>query len=195
MLTKMFRSAFIRIYGGVYNTVNNGVSLLMWSLIPVGSISGMVPTLLVSGYAHHMLSTDVDFDYHNVNYNSVILPEKLLRAVRRTATVKYVFNECTNSFRKERILMKHTTRLTCLTRYMNYYVCKSNMAFRICNPSEKIRAHNHMHQTGWGLGVRREVVGCSTWTSVSWGLSWVGPWTQLLGSCGLKVRLCNFSHW
>lgn len=91
----MFRSASIRIYGGVYKTVNNDVSLLMGSLIPVASISGMVPTSLFSAYAHPVFSTDVDFNYCNINYNSVILPKKLLRAIRRTARVRFVFCECT----------------------------------------------------------------------------------------------------
>jgi len=56
--------------------------------------------------------------------------------------VKFVFSECTNSFRKERILKKHISRLTCLTKYMNYYVFQSNMGLGIFKYSEKIRAHN-----------------------------------------------------
>jgi len=39
----------------------------------------------------------VDFNYCNVNYNSVILPKKILSAVRRTARVKFVFSECIES--------------------------------------------------------------------------------------------------
>lgn len=154
---------------------------------------------LLCWYAHPVFSTDVDFNYHNINYKSVIPPKKLLRAVRRTARVRFVFSECTNSFRKERILRKHTSRLTYLTKYLNYYVCQSNLALGICTHSEKIRPHNPwekpMHQIEWGLGVRTEGVGCSTWTSVSWWLSRAGPWTQFLGSHELKVRLHNFSHW
>jgi len=38
--------------------------------------------------------------------------------------------------------MKHTSRLTYLTKYMNYYVCQSHMAIGICKYSQKIRAHN-----------------------------------------------------
>jgi len=57
----------------------------------------MVPALLVSTYVHPVLSTYVDFDYRNINYNSVIQPKKLLTAIRRAARVKYVFSECTES--------------------------------------------------------------------------------------------------
>jgi hypothetical protein len=93
-------------------------------------------------YVHPVFSTDVDFSYCSINYNSVILPKKLLRGVSRTARVTFVFSECTNSFRKERILRKHTSRLTYVTKYMNYYVCQSIIALGIHKHSGIIRAHN-----------------------------------------------------